>query len=76
MYYMFKKMNTYPAYISKHNSNQEHQINLLMTPNRDGYHYLAVKRLFPLLREITSKHEDDFYCLNYFHQFRKNNKLK
>ena len=31
------------------------------------WHYLAVKNLFALLHEITSKHKkhkDDFYCLN------------
>ena len=29
-----------------------------------------------LLRGITSKHEGDFYCLNCFHSFRIENKLK
>ena len=40
------------------------------------WHYLAVKRLYALFREIASKYERDFYCLNYFHLFRTKNKLK
>ena len=34
-----------------------------MTPNKEnkGCHYLAVKRLSKLLKEITSKHHGDFY---------------
>ena len=40
-----------------------------MISNRDGWHYLAVKRLSALLRGITSKYHDDFYCLDWFHSF-------
>ena len=40
-----------------------------MISNRDGWHYLAVKRLSALLRGITSKYHGDFYCLNWFHSF-------
>ena len=32
--------------------------------------------LLTLLRGITSKHDCDFYCLNYLHSFRTENKLK
>ena len=39
------------------------------------WHYLAVKKLSTLLREITSKHDGDFYSLNYLHSFRTKNKL-
>ena len=40
-------------------------------------HYLAVKKkLLPLLRGITSKSTDDFYCLNCLHSFRTKNKLE
>ena len=65
-------------YSSKINSNCEKQIILLMIPNeeKEGWHYLAVKKLSTLLRGITSKHHDDFYCLNCFHSFRTENKLK
>ena len=39
-------------------------------------HYLAVKKLSALLRGITSKHDRYFYCLNCFHSYRTENKLK
>ena len=50
------------AYISKITSNCEKQIILLMIPNeeKEGWHYLAVKKLSTLL-----KHHGDFYCLNW-----------
>ena len=49
-----------------------------MIPNveKENWHYLAVKNLSALLRGITSKHNGDFYCLNYLHSFRTENKLK
>ena len=40
------------------------------------WHYLAVKRLFTLLRGIKSNHVGDFYCLNIFHSYSTKNKLK
>ena len=40
------------------------------------WHCLAVKKLSALLRGITSNHKGDFYCLNYFHSYRTENKLK
>ena len=54
------------AYISKINSNWGKQIILLMIPNeqKDGLHYLAIKKLSALLRGIVSKHDGDFYCLD------------
>ena len=70
-----------PAYLSKHNSNREKQVILLMIPNEakskgrkagsegQRWHYLAVKKLSALSRGITSKHHGDFYCLNYLHSF-------
>ena len=66
----------YPAYVSKHNSNREKQVILLMIPNGEGWHYLAVKELSALLRGITSKNNSDFYCLNCLHYFRTKNKLE
>ena len=33
MFFMLKKKKIYPAYISKHNSNREKQVNLLMISN-------------------------------------------
>ena len=58
LYVLFaKKEKIYPAYVSKHNSNRERQIILLMIPNGEGWHYLAVKRLSALLSRITSKYD-------------------
>ena len=72
-----KKEKIYPAYVSKHNSNRERQVILLMISNGEGqWHYLAVKKLSALLRGITSKHHGDFYCLNCFHSFATEKKLE
>ena len=76
MFCMLKKEKVYPANVSKHNSNCEKQVILLMIPNGKGHewsetltmranirgqwHYLAVKKLSALLRGITSKHHDEF----------------
>ena len=65
-----KKENTYPAYVSKYNSNCEKQVILLTIPNGEKRHYLAVKKLSALLWGITSKNNDDFYCLKCLHSFR------
>ena len=46
-----KKMSTYPAYISKHHSNHENQIILLMIPNGEGLYYLAVKSSLHFIEE-------------------------
>ena len=40
------------------------------------WHYLAVRSVPALLREITSNHDGYFYCLNCFHSYSTNNKLK
>ena len=47
-----------PAYISKINWNCEKQILLLIisSEEKEGWHYLAVKKLSVLLRGKTSKH--------------------
>ena len=47
------KMNIHSSYISIHNLNHENQIILLMIPNEEEWHYLAVKKLSPLLRGKT-----------------------
>ena len=65
-----KNEKIYLAYTSKHNSNREKQVILLMILNREKqWGYLAVKKLSALLRRITSKHHGDFYCLNCLHSF-------
>ena len=40
-----------------------------MILNEQGWCYIAVKKKSALLKEITSKHHNDFYCLNYLHSF-------
>ena len=66
------------AYILKIKLNCEERIILLMIPNKEkeGSHYLTVKKLCTILSGITSKHHGDFYCLNCLHSFRTENKLK
>ena len=48
-----EKEKIYPAYVSKHNSNSKRPVFLLMVPNGEKLHYLAVKNLSALLQEIT-----------------------
>ena len=64
------------AYKSKHNFKRKNQVILLMITDGKKWHYLAVKSLSALLRGITSNHDGDFYCLNCFHSYRTENKLK
>ena len=58
-----------PAYISNINSNCDEKTILLMIPSeeKEGWHYLAVKKLSVLLHVITSQHKGDFYSLNCLH---------
>ena len=72
-----KKEKIYPAYVSKHNSNREKQVILLIISMGEKlWHYLAVKKLSVLLRGITSKHHGDFYCLNCLHSSAKDKKVR
>ena len=64
------------AYKSKNNFKLESQVILLIIIDGKKWHYLAVKSLSALLRGVTSNHNGDFYCLNCFHSYRKENKLK
>ena len=41
-----------------------------------GYHYLEAKKLFALLRGITSKKVGDFHFLNCFYSFKIKLKLQ
>ena len=56
-----KREETYPADVSKHNSNHEKQVILLMIPNGEGWYHLAVRKLLALLREITLKYDEYFH---------------
>ena len=48
----------------------------MIADKNNRWHYLAVKSLSALFREITSSNNGDFYCLNCFHSYRTLNKLK
>ena len=41
-----------------------------------NWHYLAVKSIFRLLREITSNHNGDFHCLNCLNSYTTKEKLR
>ena len=83
---ILKKKKIYPSYISKHNSNRGKQVIILTIPKgeackakskgRGRWHYLEVKELSALIRGITSKHQGDFYCLNFLHSFATEKKLE
>ena len=64
MFFMLKKKKIYPAYVSKHNSNREKQVILLMISNGEKWHYLTLKKFSALSRGITSKNNGNLYCLN------------
>ena len=49
---------------------------MIHNKEKEGWHYLGVKKLSSLLNGITSKHMGNFYCLNCLHSFRIENKLK
>ena len=67
-----------PHSIKEREYNLEHknQVILLIITDDDKCHFLAVKGLSALLRAITSKHKEDFYCLNCFHSYITKNKLE
>ena len=62
--------------MSKNNLNRKNQIILVMVTDGKKWLYLAVKQLSALLRGITFNNNRDFYCLNCFHSFRTEKKLK
>ena len=64
------------AYKSKHNLTCENQIILLMITDGEKWHYLTVKNLSGLFKEITSNHAEYFYCLNCFCAYSTKNKLE
>ena len=48
----------------------------MITDGTSNWHYLAVKSISGLLWGITSNHNEDFYCLNCFHSYTTERKLK
>ena len=69
-----KKEKICPVYVPKHSSNCEKQVIVLMIPKGEGWRYLSVIKLSPLLRRIGSKHDGDFYSLDCLHSFATKNK--
>ena len=49
---------------------------LTITDGTDNWHYLAVKSISGLLIRITSNHNGDFCCLNCFHPYTTEKKLR
>ena len=64
------------AYKSKYNLTRENQVILLMITDGEKWHYLAVKSLSALFRQITDNNHGDFDCLNCFQSYTTENKLK
>ena len=48
----------------------------MITNDDKNWHYLAVKSLSRLLREITSNHHGDFYCLSRLHSYTTKKRLE
>ena len=78
---LFVKYNTKqiePTCKSKYYHKRDNKVNLLMITDDDdeNWHYLAVKSISALFKEITSNNNGDYHCLNCFHSFFTNNMLK
>ena len=66
-----------PAYTSKYNNKRDTRVNLLMIADENNnWRYLAVTRISGLFRGIISRHNGDFYCINRFHSYSTENRLK
>ena len=74
MFYLLK-VKKYPANVSNTTESVKKQIIFLMSPNIEGWHYIAVTTLSALIRGITSKHTGDLYCLNCLHSYRTKTNL-
>ena len=64
------------SYKSKFNCKCKNQIIFLMITDVKKWHYLVVISLSELLRGKTSNHNGGFYCLNSFHSYCTDTKLK
>ena len=66
-----------PAYVSKYSHKRSNRVVLLMiTDGNNNRYYLAVKNMPGLLRGIKSNHDGDIPCLNCFHPYTTEQKLK
>ena len=73
MFYLYLKI--CPAHVSKHKSDHEKQIILLMIQNiRMALSYS--QKAINIIRRKTSKNSGNFYCLNCLHSLRTKNKLE
>ena len=64
------------AYRSKYNHKRKNQIILLMIIDGNKRHYIAVSSFSALLKEKSSNHNGDFYCLNCFNSYTTKTKLE
>ena len=64
------------AYKSKYILTRENQVILLITTDGKKWHYLAVKSLSALFKVITGNNNGDFYSLNCFQSYTRENRLK
>ena len=55
--------------------NQENQVVLSMITDGQKWHYLAVRKLSVLLKEVASNYKADSYCPNCLQSLRTKNKL-
>ena len=63
------------AYRSECKHKRKKQVILLMITDSKKWHYLAVTNTSTLLAKKSSNHDEDFYCLNCFNSYTRNNKL-
>lgn len=74
-YSIKKKLNIIRTF--KFNNERKHQVILLMiTSDNKNWHYIAVKDLKKLCRNVHSNSHGDHYCLNCFHAYKSKNALK
>ena len=64
------------AYKSKYNLTRENQVILLTITGGKKWFYLAAKSLSALFRKIAGNNSGDFYCLDCFQSYTKENKRK
>ena len=64
------------AYKSKYNLKRENQVIRLMITDGEKWDFLAVKKLYALLRKITGNNNGYFYCLNCFCSYTTEDKLE
>ena len=64
------------AHKSKYNFKRKNKVIVSMITDGKKWHYLAAKSFSALLRGIKSIHNGDCYCLNCFHSYRTEKKLK